>query len=115
MSLPRFISRLLASVLQPLARRKPTASKALPDTQLIKHTHTMGHGVDSEAAGWVTDYMVITNNYRITNVVGEKEEEGLRRRRSCARAARRTSCLSRLSGVSRVCRHQRVFGFDFHK
>ena len=24
----------------------------------------MGHGVDSEAAGWVTDYMVITNNYR---------------------------------------------------
>ena len=62
MSLPRFIEAgLLASVLQPLAR---TASKALPDTQLIKHTHTMGHGVDSEAAGWVTDYMVITNNYR---------------------------------------------------
>ena len=49
-------------------------------------------------------------------MVGEKEEEeGLRRRRSRARAARRTGCLSRLSGVSRVCRHQRVVGFDFHR
>ena len=73
MSLPRFIGGLLASVLQPLARRKPTASKALPDTQLIKHTHTMGHGVDSEAAGWVTDYMVITNNYRTTRTWSEEK------------------------------------------
>ena len=39
-------------------------------------------------------------------MVGEK-----RKKKACAvdgraRAARRTSCLSRLSGVSRVCRHQ---------
>ena len=61
---------LFSSVLLPLAWRCSTKKAAqqpgetLPDTQLIKHTHTMGHGVDSEAAGWVTDYMVITNNYR---------------------------------------------------
>ena len=45
----------------------------------------MGHGVDSEAAGWVTDYMVITNNYRTYERGRRKEEEeGLRRRRSRA-------------------------------
>ena len=48
-------------------------------------------------------------------MVGEK-----RKKKACAvdgraRAARRTSCMSRLSGVSRVCRHQRVVGFDFHR
>ena len=58
--------------------------------------------------------MVITNNYRTCGVVGEKWKK-----RACAvdgraRAARRTSCLSRLSGVSRVCRRQGVVGFDFH-
>ena len=48
--------------------------------QLIKHTHTMGHGVDSEAAGWVTDYMVITNNYRTYERGRRKEEELVGRR-----------------------------------
>ena len=41
-----------------------------------------------------------------------------RKKRACAvdgraRAARRTSCLSRLSGVSRVCRHQGSSGLIF--
>ena len=59
---------------------------------------------------------MITNNYRTY-------ERGRRRggrKRACAvdgraRAARRTSCLSRLSGVSRVCRRQGIVGFDFHQ
>ena len=74
----------------------------------------MGHGVDSEAAGWVTDYMVITNNYR-TYERGrrEEEEEGLRRRRSRTGNDAANKLPEPLSGVSRVCRHQRVFGFDF--
>ena len=75
----------------------------------------MGHGVDSEAAGWVTDYMVITNNYRTYERGRRKEEEvGLRRRQS--RAGRAANKLPEpLVGVSRVCRHQGVFGFDFHR
>ena len=43
----------------------------------------------------------------------EEEEEGLRRRRS--RAGRAANKLPEpLSGISRVCRHQRVVSFDFH-
>ena len=43
----------------------------------------------------------------------EEEEWGLRRRRS--RAGRAANKLPEpLVGVSRVCRHQGVFGFDFH-
>jgi len=47
-------------------------------------------------------------------VVGEKRKNEACAVDGRARAARRTSCLSRLSGVSRVCRRQGVVGFDFH-
>ena len=46
-------------------------------------------------------------------MVGGVEEEGLRRRWS--RAGRAANKLPEpLSGISRVCRHQRVVSFDFH-
>ena len=63
----------------------------------------------------MTDYMVITNNYR-TYERGRRgeEEEGLRRRRSRAGRDAANKPPEPLSGVSRVCRHQRVVSFDFH-
>ena len=47
-------------------------------------------------------------------MVGGVEEEGLRRRRSRVGRPAANKLPEPLSGVSRVCRHQRVFGFDFH-
>ena len=75
----------------------------------------MGHGVDSEAAGWVTDYMVITNNYRTYERGRRKEEEeGLRRRRSRTGHDAANKLPGQLSGISRVCRRQGVIWFAFH-